>query len=194
MINITTKVTYIHTIKGVTSISYELKEMIVKFLKRNTSKSDVIEVDFNYTGSDDIIVTSSVNFPQMKIFELQEEIPKMIKVIKDKENKKKNEDKEFVENWKKIKMAPNVYKNPILNMYVDSANRVFDNVMVYKREKDWGMARCSAADYEDLLNILTLIEKSEYKEAYFEYRHMDTAVREWVPDSVVQMLIDKAGM
>jgi hypothetical protein len=195
MINITCKKTYTYLIDGIDSISYELKELIVKFLMQNTSPKDEISAEIESLGKKNIIiVTSNVEFPYMKMYKLQEKIPQMIEELNNKDKKKKAEDKEYVMGLKLIKMARNVYKSERLNEYVDSVNNVYDNFLDCKREKNWEMARCYADDYKDLLNILTLIEKSEYKEAYHEYRSMDTAVREWVPSSVVQMLQTKSGM
>ena len=194
MINITCKKTYTYFIDDLPSVSYELKELIVKFLEKyNDPKAEIsAEIDCQGNHHHIIVVTSNVEFPYAKLFKLQEMIPWMIVDIENKDNKKKEEDKEYVMGLKLIKMARNVYKSERLNEYVDGANHVFDNFMDCKREKDWGMARCYADDYKDLLNILSLIEKSEYKEAYHEYRSMDTAAREWVPSSVVEMLQNKA--
>ena len=196
MINITCKKTYTYYIDELPSVSYELKELIVKFLEKNTSPKDEITAEIDCQGDKHhiIVVTSNVEFPYMKMYKLQEAIPQMIEELNNKDKKKNDEDKEYVMGLKLIKMARNVYKSERLNEFVDSANKVFDLFVEYKKEKDWEMAHCYADDYKDLLNILTLIEKSEYKEAYHEYRSMDTAVREWVPSSVVQMLQTKSGM
>lgn len=194
-INITCKKNYTYYIEELPSVSYELKEQIEKFLQKNiSSKDDVSATIDTESKKRRIVVSSNVEFPYMKMYQLKEKIPAMIADIENKDKKKNEEDKEYVMGLKLIAMARNIYKSERLNEFVDSANEVYDNFLDCKREEDWEMARCYAEDYKDLLNILTLIEKSEYKEAYHEYRSMDTSAREWVPSSVVQMLVDKARM
>lgn len=193
MITINTKVTRTYTINGITDVSYELKEAIQKFLLMNTSPKDEISTEIDDDGKN-IIVTSTVDFHCMKLFELQQSIPKMIEAIQKKHRKDEILTKKAVLAWKKKKLPKGYFKSDRMTKFVEVVNDIHDSFTMCKKIKDWNVALCYAGDFDDLVNILTLIDKSEYKEAYHAYRSLDTIVRDDVPEEVVQMLIDKAGM
>lgn len=192
MIEYNTKVEFTFTFTGIPHLSYELKEAIHKFLEKNTSPKDYISSDIDSQESS-IVVTTNVNFPQNKLYELTQKIPKMIETIQKKHKDDEKMAIEFVMAWDKKPLNVDQDSDRMRD-FARSINKVYKSFKVCKSVKNWEGASLYASDFEDLCEVMTLTEKSEYKEAYFKYRHMDTAAREWVPSAVIQMLLDKAGM
>jgi hypothetical protein len=192
MIEYNTTVEFTFTFTGIPHISYELKEAIQKFLKMNTSPKDYINCEID-TQESNIVVTTNVNFPQMKLYELKQQIPKMIEAIQNKHKDDEEMEKEFVMNWDKKPLKED-QGSVCGREFARNINKVYTCFKDCKRAKNWEAASLYASDFDDLCEVLKLFQQSEYKEAYFKYRHMDTAAREWVPSTVRKMLVDKAGM
>ncbi len=61
----------------------------------------------------------------------------------------------------------------------------------YMKEKDYYMARCLFADVDDLVKLFNLLNKNRFETARKFVSHLDTSVRECIPEVIYRHLNDE---
>lgn len=190
---ITTTLTkkYIYHFKGVDKHFHEIQDKIVDNVKGILE----CEVDSDIDIKDDgcvINVITPVEIPFMSLSAITNAIPVWYDECEEKENQELEKDRKFYLNWISKIVVPE-YKDfkETHQPFVRNIRAKFADAVNYAKNQEWDMAVVCAADFDDLLSILKKVERNEMKQAYKDYRSLDTAVREYVPSEVVNKLCPK---
>jgi hypothetical protein len=91
------------------------------------------------------------------------------------------------------------YKKPILagatNKYskamIEYIEQSLDEGQEYMEKKEYDMATCAFADVDDLVKLFNMLNKNRFETARKFVSHLDTSVRECIPEVIYRHLNDE---
>ena len=186
--------TYTYHFHGVKEYLHEIKGRILEQVTSVLECQVDSNIDIDMVGTKYVInISTPVEIPFMTLSDITNLIPRWHEEFENKEKQDLEFDKEYYRSWKEdtvLRKAKPTDPKYIVE-FIRNIGAVYSDAVRCAKQGDWHGAALNVHDYKDLIDILEDIEGGDYKQAYKDYRALDTAVREYVPTELVNRLCPK---